>query len=110
MKSAVLYSDSLVEITDEDILFRVYYFPVGFKRVKFEEIDSVTAEKPQLFSSMWRLWGAGDFHTWFPCDWYRPNRDAIFIMKLKTQSMLVGFTVENSDSVIKILKEKKLFY
>ncbi len=34
MNSEVVYLDKLVEITDNSILFRWYYFPFGSKRVK----------------------------------------------------------------------------
>lgn len=63
MDSRVVYSDGLVEITDKDILFRLYYFPFGSKRVNLDEIDSIEEVEPTLRNGKWRIWGTGDFRT-----------------------------------------------
>ena len=41
MSADILYSDSLVEISTETILFRRYYFPVGAKRLKLIDVERV---------------------------------------------------------------------
>ncbi len=64
----VLYSDSLVEITQDAICFKCYYFPFGSKRVRFADIDHVTVEKPSLLNGKYKLQGTNDFVTWFPRD------------------------------------------
>lgn len=106
MNSDVVYSDKLIEITDSSITFRWYYFPFGSKQVCLSEIESVTVTKPTFWTGKWRIHGTGDFKTYFPCDWKRPTRDKIFIIKLRNKWMRIGFTVEDSQTVVKIFRDK----
>ena len=102
------YSDGLVEISDEAIKLKNYYFPFGSKRVLFSEIAAVIVEEPKLINGKWRIWGSGDLRTWFPLDLKRPWRDTIFIIKLVSGWRRIGFTVEDSGSVRRILWERGL--
>lgn len=103
------YKDKLVEITDGEIIFRQYYFPFGRARhVPLSRIESIQARPPSLRNGSWRIWGTGDFATWFPLDFSRPNRDRIFVASLRDSSGRIGFTVEDSQKVIQILKERGL--
>jgi len=104
----VLYSDSLVEITQEAICFKSYYFPFGSKRVRFSDIARVTAEKPSLRNGQYKLQGTGDLRTWFSRDWKRPRRPLIFFARLRGSSRSIGFTVEDADRVKRILRESGL--
>lgn len=106
MAEQVLYSDRLVEITDDSILFRVYYFPFGSKRVQCSRITRLRVMKPTLLNGKWRFWGTGDFFTWFPLDNRRSKRDRIFLAYLVGGWIRIGFTVEDSDAVIRILGDK----
>ena len=81
--SDIVYSDKLVEITEDSILFRHYYFPFGSKTVNLDDVESVKTLEPTLRNGKWRIYGTGDFHTWFPLDKKRPDRDLIFVMTLK---------------------------
>lgn len=103
-----LYSDSLVEITQEVICFKSYYFPFGDKRVRFADIDQVTTAKPSLLNGQYRIQGSGDLRTWFPRDWRRPLRSEIFFARLRGSSRCIGFTVEDAGLVEQILQEKSL--
>lgn len=105
----MLYSDSLVEIDNASICFKGYYFPWGgAKRVRFADIGKITTEKPDLSNGQWRLWGSGDLRTWFPKDWQRPARPAIFFAHLRGSSRRIGFTVEDIPQVEQILRDKGL--
>ncbi len=104
----VVYSDKLVEVTDESILFRHYYFPFGSKRVNLSEIDHIVEKPPSLLNGKWRIHGTGDFKTWFPCDWKRPWRDKIFFISFPNKRKRIGFTVEDSETVKKLFKDKGL--
>lgn len=108
MNSEIIYSDKLVKITNNYILFKNYYFPFGPKKVKFSEIKYIAEKKPTLLNGKWRIYGTGDLRTWFPCDWKRPCRDRIFILSFINKKRRIGFTVEDSETVLKILSEKGL--
>ncbi len=104
---AVLYSDKLIEITEDTILFHGYYFPCGSKRISLGDVEKVDAMKPTLFTGKWRLSGTGDFVTWFPADYGRFKRDTIFHMQLKN-GRRIGFTAIDSNPVKAILSQKQL--
>lgn len=95
----MLYSDKLVEIDDDSILFRYYYFPFGSKRISLDTIKHIEILKPALKNGKYRLHGTGDFRTWYPCDVKRPSRDQIFLITFKKGWWRTGFTVERSGFV-----------
>jgi hypothetical protein len=103
------YSDKLVSISDNEILFEHYYFPTGKKKVvRFNNIERIVVEKPTIWNGKWRLQGTGNFKTWYPMDYSRPKRDRIFLAMLKDQWVNIGFTVEDGERVEKILRAKNL--
>ncbi len=109
MEESIIYKDHLIEISNDSILIKNYYFPlIGAKRVPFKNIQSVTAEEPSLLNGQFRIWGTRNFVTWFPMDFLRPQRDKIFMINLIGKTVDVGFTVKNSETVIKILQQKGL--
>lgn len=110
MASEVIYSDKLVEITDEGILFRNYHFPFGSLRVPFSEVDGVVSQALTWSNGKWRIHGTGDFRTWFPRDWKRPSRDRIFFVSFPNRRRRIGFTVEDSRRVANILRDKGLLH
>jgi hypothetical protein len=106
---STIYKDSLIEVTDEEVVFHCYYFPFGGdRRVALSQIESIQARQPSIINGSWRLWGTGDFRTWFPLDGRRPGRDRIFLACLRGSSRRVGFTVEDSQKVTGILRERGL--
>ncbi len=108
MNEEIIYSDELVEITKETILFRVYYFPFGKKCISLAEIKDIELKEPTLLNGKHRVHGSSDFRTWFPRDGKRPCRNKIFIINLKNKRRRIGFTVEDSAKVINIFKSKEL--
>ena len=108
MASETIYSDKLVEITDDGILFRNYHFPFGSRRVAFSVVGDVEAKEPTWGNGKWRIQGTGDFMTWFSRDWRRPSRDRIFYMTFPNKRRRIGFTVEDSQTVTDILRDKGL--
>lgn len=102
------YSDPLVTITDDSIVIHRYYFPTGDKEIFWDEIEQVRALRPTMWNGKWRLHGTGTLSTWFACDFGRPAREAIFIMRLRSQDVKVGFTVHDSPRVKRIFAERFL--
>ena len=105
----LLYTDSLVEITNEAICFKDYYFPFGSKRVPFSDIETVTAATPNWTNGKYRIQGTSDLRTWFPKDWHQPSRSGIFFATLRGSRRCIGFTVETPAPVEAILRTKVLF-
>jgi hypothetical protein len=104
----MLYSDGLLDITDDAVVLKRYYFPFGSKRVPFSDIEHIASEVPTFLNGKWRLWGTGTFTTWFPLDWRRPLRDRLFFMTLSDGSWRIGFTAEDSKRVSEIFMQKGL--
>jgi hypothetical protein len=104
----ILYRDRLIEITDQEVVFRRYYLPLGGDRhVPLSQIESVQIKPPSLWLGSWRIWGGGP-RTWFPLDWARPSRDAIFVAFLRGSVARVGFTVERCKEVAEVLRQRGL--
>jgi hypothetical protein len=109
MSDTILYKDNLAEISTDSLLLKYYYVPFFTpKRIPFEQIQTITAEEPTLLNGKWRLQGTTDFGTWFPLDLMRPKRDKIFFISLKGKIIRIGFTVEDSETVLRILSLKGL--
>jgi hypothetical protein len=106
---ATIYKDSLVEITDDGLRLHHFYFPFGGDRnITFGDLEKIEVLSPSIWRGKWRIWGSGDLKTWFPLDWKRPARDRIFIGHLRGKTKRVGFTVEKSAEVEKLLANKGL--
>lgn len=109
MAENIIYKDKLIEISNDSILIKNYYFPlIGSKRVPFKNIQSIIVEKPSSSNGKFRIWGTRNFATWFPLDFWRPKRDKIFMINLIGKTVCVGFTVNNSETVLRILEQKGL--
>lgn len=109
MEKNILYSDRLIEIAENTILFRKYYFPTfSNKVVEFSEVEKIVIENPTIKNGKFRYWGSGDFLHWFPIDFQRSQRDVIYILFRKNKRIRIGFTVEDSKKVTELLKEKTI--
>jgi hypothetical protein len=103
-KVFVMYdADSLIQITEDSLVINDCFFPWISKRIPFEEIIKVQVFEPSLLNGSWRLWGTGTFQTWYAMDGKRPQRDAIFVAHINDSWMNIGFSVESSTDVIRIL-------
>jgi hypothetical protein len=108
MNANVLYSDRLVEISAETILFRQYYFPFGARRLKLSDIERVVVQKPSFSTGKYRLQGSAGLHTWSPMDRQRPRRSKIFFIQLRSKKLRISFTVEDEAAVEHVLRERNL--
>jgi hypothetical protein len=107
MKNTFIYSDALVDVNDNGIYLKNYYFPLTkAKLLKFSDIIQIEKKIPTLMSGKWRYWGTGDFKIWFPLDLNRSKRDCILFIQLASQRIRVGFTVENTNAFIEAIQAK----
>jgi hypothetical protein len=101
-----MYTDSLIDITDTDLVIKNYYFPLGnSKHILFNDIEKVQVLENSLFNGSFRLWGGGIL-AWLALDVLRPKRDAIFRVLVKNSAILAGFTAKSSADVVHALAEK----
>jgi hypothetical protein len=103
--SNVLYVDKLIAISDDSLLFRHFYLPVGPTTIPLNAIETIEIVAPSLLSGKWRIHGTGDFRTWFPRDLERPKRDRLFVLFRRKYWWRIGFTVENANDVQRIFSE-----
>jgi hypothetical protein len=102
-----VYSDGLADVCENGIWIMKYYFPaLSPKFIKFSDIREIEKKPCTLLNGKWRFWGTGDFVTWFPLDWRRPERSLIFFLRLTTQRTIIGFTVENPGAFIDAVQSK----
>ncbi|MFH1194751.1 MAG: hypothetical protein V1720_03500 [bacterium] len=107
MKDKIVYEDSLLELTDDKIVLKNYYFPsLKPKEISIHSIDKVEMKEPSIRTGKYRYHGTGDFQKWYPLDTARSKRDKIFFLFLKDKWIRIGFTAENSEPVEKYFKEK----
>jgi len=106
MKQKTIYSDKLVNVFENGIQFKNYYFPFVSKFVKFSEILNLERKSPTLLSGKWRIWGTSNFTVWFPLDWKRSQRASIFFLRLASQKIRIGFTVENPERFLEVMESK----
>lgn len=78
------------------------------KQILFKDIERIEVKKASILTGKWRVQGTGDFRTWFPFDSSRSRRDKIFFIYYKNKWIRSAFTVEDSEKVEKILKDKSL--
>jgi hypothetical protein len=109
MENDIIYQDKLVEISNNSILLKSYYFPsFKSKEIAISSIEKIEVKLPTVWNGKWRFHGTGDVRTWFPMDNARNKRNKIFFITIKHQWIRIGFTVEDSETVQKIFKEKVL--
>ena len=103
--SQELYRDKLVSVDDQTIRIKRYYFPLGLsKSVRLTDIQNIRVLPVNLTTGAARIWGSGDFRTWFPLDWNRFNREKIFIMTLRSGRCRVGFTVTKAREFMETMR------
>jgi hypothetical protein len=95
-----LYEDKLVRLTGESIILKRYYLPFGFaaRKVPLADISQWYEFDPVRSGGGMRIWGTGDFRTWFPFDLGRPRRKNIYLLTLKERRRRIGFTVQDEDA------------
>ncbi len=106
-----MYDDSLITITNDRIILKCYYSPVGLSKcILFKNIADIQVYEPTLHNNKFRIWGSSDFKTWFPFDLRRSFRDTVFSINIKDSWFRSGFTAESPFRVIQTLSAKGLVF
>jgi hypothetical protein len=67
------YDDGRVACTDQELVIRHYYFPLGAKHVPYSAIREARRVNLGLLAR-WRIHGSNDFVHWFNFDPRRPGK------------------------------------
>jgi hypothetical protein len=109
MNNDIVYHDNLMEISNEKIIFKAYYFPSMKPKDLFVScIEKMEVKEPSLRTGKYRIQGTGDLRTWYALNESRHKRDKIFIIKIKNKWIRIGFTGENSKAIENFFKDKGL--
>jgi hypothetical protein len=105
MPRKVLYDDGLVELDQEGITLRRYYFPLAMsKRISYTDIVEYKQRAMGAWTGKGRLWGSGDLRHWAPLDLRRPGKDTAIILDLGKFVRPV-FSASDPGRVIALLRE-----
>lgn len=102
---SVLYEDQFIVCDEDAITIKNYFFPMGSKRVVYEDIKSVTEESLTLLGGKFRLWGMGFIPRWYHLDLQRPTKSSEIVLDIG-EPIKLALTPEQHDLVMAVLKEK----
>jgi hypothetical protein len=77
-----LYQDGRIELTDDAVVVRGYYFPWGTKRIPYASIRALERVDLTVWRGKGRIWGSGDFRHWANLDPQRPRKSVGFYLDL----------------------------
>lgn len=105
MAGGALYDDGLVELDEQGLTLRRYYFPLATsKRIAYRDIRDVERRAMGLWIGKGRLWGSGDLRHWAPLDLHRPGKDIALILDLGRFVRPV-VSPDDPDRVLTVLRE-----
>ena len=110
MSNDIVYHNNLLEITNDKIAFKDYYFSSMKPKVLFiSNIEKVDVKEAFMQTGKYRFHGTGDLRTWYPMDAPRNKRDKIFFITIKNKWIRIEFTGENSKVIEKFQRSKSSF-
>lgn len=100
------YSDERITCDADGITISKYYFPIGDKRILYEDILSVQRHDmgTGVMGGRWRIWGSGDFKHWFHLDTDRPNKRYAFVLELGVWARPV-ITPRDPDRFVEVVEQ-----
>lgn len=104
-RPAALYIDSIVELRDDDIVIKRYYWPVGRKRIAYTEIRGFTSRPLRAWHGQFRVQGIDHRGRWYSRDRHRGEKEQAIDL---TVGRLINpvLTPDDVDAVLDILERK----
>lgn len=100
----MLYDDGLIAISEEELIVRQFYFPLGRERkVRLRDIRRVELKPLTLWDGSFRLWGMGVRPIWFHFDSARLTKKH-FIQVDTGKWLKLGLTPKNMDGAFELLR------
>jgi hypothetical protein len=91
------YDDGRIACTDDSLVIRRYYFPVGDKRVAYDSIKLV--RRTPLLTGKGRIWGSGDVVHWYNLDPGREGKSAALTVEISGRKVMPVITPDDVDDV-----------
>lgn len=105
MADTVLYTDNVVELNEQGITLRRYYFPLALsKHIPYTAIHNIEQRPMGIWTGKGRLWGSGDLRHWAPLDLHRPHKDTVIILDLGRYIQPV-FSPNDPERVLALLHQ-----
>jgi hypothetical protein len=95
----VSYDDGGVACTEDALVIRRYYFPLGDRRIPYAKIGQARRVPLTSMRGRYRIWGSGDLVHWFNLDPRRPEKSAAFIIQVADRRIRPVITPDDPDSV-----------
>lgn len=102
---AIHYRDKYLTFDEDGLTIRKYFFPVGERRITYDEIRSFHERELGAWTGRWRIWGTGDFKHWFHLDTNRPFKHRAIVIDAGGRMKSV-LTPDDPDSALKVLRER----
>lgn len=93
------YDDGRIACTDDGLVIRRYYFPVGDKRVPYGAIERVGVLPMGSLTGAGRVWGSGDFVHWYNLDPGRPRKKVKLVIDIRGRRVKPVITPDIPDDV-----------
>jgi len=107
--SDVLYGDKYIDVTNNEIILKKYYFPTKkSKNVSLSDIEYIcTDEEYGVKPINLKLWGIGlnnIYWAWGSDGLSRPKYN--YIIKVRNSNPQCGFSIENPEEFYKVIQSK----
>ncbi|HCF56824.1 MAG TPA: hypothetical protein DFS52_02350 [Myxococcales bacterium] len=102
---AVHYRDKYLTFDEDGLTIRKYYYPVGDRRITYDEIRRFEERALGIWTGRWRIWGTGDFRHWYHLDTNRPFKSRAFVLETGGRFKSV-ITPDDPDTVLRLLRER----
>jgi hypothetical protein len=103
-----LYSDGLITVNRDTLVFHNCFLPWKDKTVPVSKIVKIYSYKPTIYNGKGKIWGTRGPNLWFTWDLKRPLRDRIFCCVIKFEFFIIAFSVKDSALVENIFREMHL--
>lgn len=108
LPSDVLYDDSYVRLTETQVIIKKYYFPFANpKTINYADIERcATGAQLGLTAMDYKTWGMSLSPIWWACGPILRGDKVNLVITVRNKWPSCGFTVENLDAVMQVLREK----
>jgi hypothetical protein len=93
------YDDGGIACTEDALVIRRYYVPLGDKRIPYTKIEQVRRLPMTGLTGQWRIWGSSDFLHWYNLDSSRPQKTVKFVIQTSGGRVRPVITPNDPDAV-----------